>query len=340
MTDDRNIITAANEDEWDGYETGELYGKGGSAWFPVFEAMFTQLSQSEIAVFGFVLRSEMSHAPLCMKASTIARRVHMSRSAVQRAAGNLAKRGLLVAEPQRTVRERRVSGTIRVTVERTPTIYRLNAPSVARLLGMPPKAACESSVETPDRTISADNANETSSSAARRSRENSPISEKEAYEKFCASFQRRPGKKSAETRAKWKTLVDDGYPIEELADLGELYQSADLGESEKIMYPLTLLQDEDLICRLIGKSPRKDQYRAENWDDPYISGGFWQVRTSPASRFPGHFIVGPAPDLPDDPEQVRKVFEAGLVEAKRRRCDPSSINYAAFAHEAGISAAP
>ena len=36
--------------------------------------MLTQLSQAEIAVFGFVLRSEMSDAPLCMKASTIVRR--------------------------------------------------------------------------------------------------------------------------------------------------------------------------------------------------------------------------------------------------------------------------
>lgn len=334
MTDDKGIITAANDDEWDGYETNELYGKGGSAWFPVFEAMFTQLSQAEIAVFGFVLRSEMSGAPLCMKASTIARRVHMSRSAIQRAAGNLAKRGLLIAEPQRTVRQRRVSGAIRVTVERTPTVYRVNAPTVARLLGMPAKAASEGAAEAP--AHEAGDAIKPASRAAGHSQKIQSISEKEAYEKFCAAFQKRPGSKSAETWTKWEALIDEGYPIDELADLGKLYQSADLGESEKIIYPLTLLRNENLICQLIGKSPRKDQYRAENWDNPYQLEGFWHVRTSPASRFPGHFIMGSVLDFPNDAERVRKVFEAGLDEAKRHRCDPSSIDYAAFAHVARI----
>lgn len=327
---------AADNGEWAGYKADDLYGRGGNAWFPVFEAMLATLSPAEIAIFGFTLRSEMSGAPLCMKASAIARRVHMSRSAVQRAAGNLAKRGLLVAEPQRTTRQRRAGGAIRITVERTPTVYRINAPAVAHLLGMPPKAACESAVETPARTCSADDADKTASNAAGHPRENPPTTEKEAYEKFCAAFRKRPGVKSAETKMKWKALIDDGYPIEELADLGKMYQTADLGEPAKIMYPLTLLQNDDLVCRLIGKPPRKDQYHIDNWGEPYLSDGFWHIRTSPVSRFPGHFIMGSALDFPDDAERVRIVFEAGLVEAKRRRCDPSSIDYVAVAHEAGI----
>lgn len=59
----------------------------------------------------------------------------------------------------------------------------------------------------------------------------------------------------AETRGAWDKLVAKGYHPDQLATLGEKYIGCDLGEAEKLRYPIMLLKDVSRVRRLSGPLP-------------------------------------------------------------------------------------
>ncbi len=325
---DRSKIPENNDEGWDTYKVADLYA-GGAPWVPVFEALAPKLTGVENLVLGFAIRAASGGRELDMKASEIAKRIGVTRGAVQQSATRLVRLNLLCAEPQRIVRIKIVEGRERVTRERRPTVYTPNVPVIARAVGLPARPASGAGRKAPSRRAPAIAACPDTSAA--RASEVHPEDAEAAYTRFCSAFPGTPGKMAAETKREWDALIERGYPLDRLAVLGERYMAASLGETEKARYPLTFLRKKDLVRALLGSAPQSDQYLIANWGTPFIANDYWFIKPAPTSGLRANPCLGHIHDLPADPEEVRCVFAAGLANARAKHAPLDSINYPSFA---------
>lgn len=324
---DHSKMPENNNDGWDSYAVSDLYSKAGAAWVPVFEALASKLTSLDSLVLGFAIRSAKGGRALDMKASDIAVRIGVTRGAVQQSASRLVRLGLLHAEPQRIERVKIINGHKRVTTERLPTLYTPNVAAIAHAIGLPARpASCTGRKAQGHRAPAAT----AGPAAPARAAETHVGDIEDAYARFCGAFPCKPGKKDDETRREWGALLEKGYPLDGLADLGVRYIAASLGEPEKARYPLTFLRKKDLVCALLGNAPRSDRYLIENWGIPFVTGDYWFISPKPTSGLRDRPCLGHVLDLPTDPEEVRRVFAAGLADARARRAPLDGVNYATF----------
>lgn len=328
---DHSKMSENNDDGWDSYAVSDLYAKGGKPWVPVFEALASKLTSLDSLVLGFAIRSAKGGRALDMKASDIAVRIGVTRGAVQQSASRLVKLGLLHAEPQRIERAKIVKGHKTVTTERLPTLYTPNVAAIARAIGLPARSSSGARRKAQEHMATAVAAGPAAPApAAARAGEMHVGDVEDAYARFCGAFPCKPGKKDGETRREWDALLEKGYPLDGLADLGARYIAASLGEPEKAHYPLTFLRKKDLVCALLGHAPRSDRYLIENWGIPFVTGDYWFISPVPASGLRDRPCLGHVLDLPTDPEEVRRVFAAGLADARARHAPLDGVNYPTF----------